>query len=93
MVLKDKLTKVTFPLSDRSVDAMDVTEFRARETRMSVSNCAKPAGIDVSLFPSRTRTSTGVVAGVLATTAPMAVSPSPRSAQEIVRVVSLPAVG
>ena len=91
--MKETSIKVTFPFNDRSVDATDPIAFRARETRTSVSNCGKPAGIDVSLFPLRSKVSTGVVTGVLATTAPMAVSSSPRSAQEMVRVVPLPAVG
>ena len=93
MLLKDKSTKVTFPLSERSVEATDPIAFRARETRTSVSYCGKPTGIDVSLFPLRSKVSTGVVAGVLATIAPMAVSSSPRSAQEMTSVVSLPAEG
>ena len=80
-------------MSDRSVEPMDEIELLAAATRMRVAYCDKPAGTHVSLFPLRSNVSTGVVAGVLATTAPMAVSPSPRSAQEIVKVVSLPAVG
>ena len=72
---------------------MEVIELLATVTRTRVAYCGRPAGTDVSLFPLRSKVSTGVVAGVLATTAPMAVSSSPRSAQEMVRVVSLPAVG
>ena len=84
---------MTFPLSDRSVEATDPIAFRARETRTSVSNLGNPVGTCVSLFPLRSKVSTGVVAGVLATTDPMVASSSPRLAQEIVKVVSLPAVG
>ena len=80
-------------MSDRSVEPMDEMELLAAVTRTRVAYCGRPAGIDVSLFPLRSKVSTWVVAGVLATTAPMAVSSSPRSAQEIVRVVSLPAEG
>ena len=80
-------------MSDRSVEPMDEIELLAAVTRMRVAYCGRPVGTDVSLFPLRSKVSTGVVAGVLATIAPMAVSSSPRSAQEMVRVVSLPAVG
>ena len=82
-----------FPVSDRSVEPMDVMELLATVTRMRFAYCGNPPGTDVSWFPRRSKLSTGVVAGVLAMTAPMAVSSSPWSAQEMVRVVSLPAEG
>ena len=80
-------------MSDRSVEPMDEIELLATVTRMRLAYCGNPSGTDVSWFPLRSKLSTGVVAGVLAMTVPMAVSSSPWSAQEMVRVVSLPAEG
>jgi len=86
MELDERSINLTLAVSfDRSVEPMAVIELLAK---LTLANCLKRsnrAGTDVSLFPSRTRTSRGVVGGMLATMACIALSSSPRLEQSIVR--------
>ena len=91
--LCDKSMSKAFPVSDRSMERMDVMELLATVTWTRVAYCRNPVGRDVSWLPHRSKLSTGVVAGVLAMTVPIAVLSIPWSAQEIVRTVLPPTEG
>ena len=56
-----KSIKVTFPVSDRSVEPTDVMLLFATVTLTKVSYCGNPLGSLVNLFPLRFIVSTGVV--------------------------------
>ena len=91
--LYDKLISVEFLVSDRSAEPMDVMDLFETDTLTKVVYCGNPVGTDVSWFPPRSKVSTGVVAGVLATTFPIAALSIPWLAHKMVRVVLLPADG